>query len=88
MQRKIKLIREILQYVETEHADSAVAVPEFNSYDDVQVHYHIGLCVEAGYLISSNPAVSKGQRKFSTIQRLTWEGHEALDRLRRDCCGR
>ena len=87
MQRKMKLIKKILQHVEMEHDDSEIGIPEFDSYEEAEVHYHIGLCVEAGYLVSNNPAVKKGQRKFSTIQRLTWAGHEALDRLRKEGCG-
>ena len=88
MIRKMKLIKGILQYVEAGHRDDALPVPEIDGYDDVQVHYHVGLCVDAGYMVAPNPKLMHGKRVFGEIERLTWAGHEALDRLRKEGCGR
>ena len=87
MQRKTKLIRKILEHVEREQTNGPVGPPEFDDYPAIEVHYHVGLCVEAGYIVADAPGLYDGQRVFSAIHRLTWEGHEALDRLRREGCG-
>ena len=87
MQRKSKLICKILDYVERTQTNGPVAPPEFDDYNAVEVHYHIGLCVEAGYIVADKPGLYDGHRVFPAIHRLTWGGHEALDILRREGCG-
>ena len=87
MQRKRRLIRSLLEYVEREHQGAPVAVPELEGYTDAEVHYHVGLCVEAGYLVADEPMMRMGLRTYGLIHRLTWAGHEALDALRRNGCG-
>ena len=39
-----------------------------------------GLCVEAGYLAAAEPRESNGCRTFDRIHRLTWNGHEEIER--------
>ena len=80
MQRKMQLIRKILQAVES--ADDEIPVPEFVCYTESQVHYHVGLCQEAGYIVVGKPSTYEVGRRFPSIERLTWAGHEALDSLR------
>ena len=82
MQRKMKLIRKLLEYVEMSPTEDPLPVPEIDGYDEAQVHYHIGLCEEAGYLVTRKPASDGPGRRFTGIDRMTWKGHEALDGLR------
>ena len=81
----MKLICKILDYVEREANGGPVSVPEFDGYEDVDIHYHVGLCVEAGYIVADKPGLYGGVRAFPGIHRLTWAGHEALEELRREC---
>ena len=81
MQRKMKLIRKILEYVERAQTEESLPAPEFEDYTEAQVHYHLGLCEEAGYLALHQPR-STEQRRFPGILRMTWAGHEALDSMR------
>ena len=82
MQRKMKLIRKILEYVEMSHSEHALPVPEFRDYSEAEVHYHLGLCEEAKYLVLCQPEFNNEIRRFPGIRRLTWTGHEALAALR------
>ena len=78
MKRDMALIKAILKFVECNGtgADSPLTLPEFPQYTDEQVQYHATLCVQAGYIehVGSQAGV------FPTL--LTWDGHEALDRMR------
>ena len=82
MQRKMKLICKILAYIERVYGSNGVPTPEFPDYSDSQVHYHIGLCLQAGYLTAQ--VVSGAEERFPRyeIGTLTWQGHEALEALR------
>lgn len=82
MQRKMKLIRKLLEYVEMSHTEQSLPIPEIDDYSEAEVHYHLGLCEEAGYLVLYQPDFAGAGRRFSGIARLTWNGHEALDKLR------
>ncbi len=82
MKRNTKLIYQLLEYVEREHNNGPVMVPDVEAYSDVVVHYHVGLCVEAGYLAAAEPRELNGCRTFDRIHRLTWNGHEEIERVR------
>ena len=82
MQRQFELICKILAYVEREETNGAVPIPEFDGHTPVEVHNHVRLCVEADYLEAGNPGWYDGHLLYPSITRLTWTGHEALDRLR------
>ena len=75
MQRDMHLIKQILKYVERygPGAKGWLEDPEIPGYTDDQIEYHIGLCKQAGYL---------AMHKVGRLKGLTWEGHNALDRLR------
>ena len=84
MKRDFKLIYRILCHVER-HTNGPIQVPDVDGYEPEVVHYHVGLCEEANYLVvAGKPSLYDGKRMFSGIERLTWDGHEALDQLRRD----
>ena len=82
MRRKMKLIRKLLEYREMSVTEGALPAPEFPDYSEAEVHYHLGLCEEAGYLVLYQPAWEGPGRRFEGIVRLTWVGHEALDAMR------
>ena len=82
MQRKMKLIRKLLEYAEMTHTEDRLPIPEFDDYSEAQVHYHLGLCEEAGYLVLYQPDSYGPARRYAGITRLTWAGQEALDALR------
>ena len=50
MQRKMKLIKAILEHVEQSTNVGRVMPPEIDGYSETQVHYHILLCQQAGYI--------------------------------------
>ena len=81
MKRHMNLIRRILELSEDQTSRGFIPcnVDGFTSH---QLHYHIGLCSEAGYLHvlkTSGPGVP-----FTTysIDGLTWLGHETLEAMR------
>ena len=81
MQRKMKLIQKLLTHVECHAPEDGnyLPIPEIEGYTDVEVHYHVRLCEEAGYI----KALPIGQNKrHSGIWGLTWAGHDKLDELR------
>lgn len=81
MKRDMALVHALLAWVE-EHA----AGPEVNppttiaNADAATTTYHVGLCVDAGYL----DARQYGDRARVTygIRGLTWLGHDVLDAAR------
>ncbi len=82
MQRKMKLIRKLLEHLEMSQTEDAIPIPELDHYSEAEVHYHVGLCHEAEYMVVYLPEVEGPGRRFRGIVRLTWTGHEALDRMR------
>ena len=80
MKRKMTLIYKILEWTES-HADGDPKTPpEIQGYQDAEINYHIGLCIQAGYLEANYRPIDRTYR----IINLTWDGHEALDRHRGD----
>ena len=76
MKRDIELVKQILKHCER-HAPGPrgfIYHPEILGYEIDVVEYHVRLCGDAGYLRVNNSGL---------IQELTWQGHEALEELRR-----
>ena len=84
MRREMGLIRRLLEYVETSETEDPLPMPEMQGCTRAQVQYHVRLCEEAGYLTTVRTLKPQGPGRFGDIARLTWEGHEALDRMRRE----
>ena len=83
MKRDMKLIRKLLAYVEGEFEDRAIAVPEIVGYSSAEIHDHIGLCYQAGFLEKTGPRTTvDGEPGQFGLKGLTWEGHNALGNLR------
>ena len=74
MQRDMRLVKLILQYVEENDKGDGKSLdpPEFPGYSATAVKYHIRLCVQAGYITATSVFPST----------LNWIGHDALDNLR------
>jgi len=81
MELKENLIDKILRYVECRsNGIDTLAAPEFKDYSPVEVHYHIGLCEDAGFLEVTR-ITSLNESEVMTryrIKRLTWHGHQRL----------
>ena len=84
MKRKMKLICRILVHVECHLVSGLIPVPEFDGYSDSEIHYHVGLCEQAGYLVTGGAGVYDGEKQYSGLGSLTWTGHEALSELRQN----
>ncbi len=82
MRRQMKLICKLLAYAESNPGEAAQAVPEIPGYSEAEVHDHVALCNEAGYLEVGRPGIYPQGRRFSSIIRLTWRGHDALQELK------
>ena len=48
MQRRTKLIRKLLECVGMSQTEDAIPIPKIEEYSKAQIHYHTGLCKEAG----------------------------------------
>lgn len=77
MKRNLSLIHDILKLVE-EHATGMPYAPKVEGFAPEVVKYHVGLCVEAGFLHQ------EGHDRF-VVNNLTWAGHNALDKLNAGC---
>ena len=82
MPRRMRLVHKLLEHVEIQQTEHRIPVPEIDGYSEGQVHYHVGLCQEAGYLVVRHPVAESPRHRFRGIERLTWKGHEALDNIR------
>ena len=86
MRRDMKLILKILECAERRTAGGFSAVDECPAYAWHVVHYHVGLCEQAGYLAANPISGAEEPHTRYEIGDLTWAGHEALARLRRENC--
>ncbi len=75
----MKLIRLILAYVEKAKSTGDIPIPEFADYTKCAIGHHVKLCEEAGFL---DIVLSAHDKAPVLITRMTWQGHDVLDRLR------
>lgn len=78
MRRHLDLLKKILVYVEGCRNTPPFDAPVIEGYTTAQIHYHIGLCYEAGYLHVIEHSVLSAPSQYE-IKALTWKGHEALE---------
>ena len=84
MRRHMKLVRLLLEHAEAQCNGHWYNPPELKDYGASEVEYHVRLCQEAGYIVAqvvASPVVN-GEPDRYQMGRLTWAGHEELDRLR------
>lgn len=84
MKRDMELIRKILFKIE----DTVDNVVEYNleieGYTLDQVAYHCSILHEGGYIYVYKGNYAGGGLYSFSVGRLTWEGHEFLDKIRED----
>ena len=81
MKRDMELILLILKYVEENGNGKSLRCPTFENYDADQTKYHIGLCIEAGFL-NGEKSQSMSHGTTYIVFSLTWEGHQKLESMR------
>ncbi|EGQ9598940.1 DUF2513 domain-containing protein [Vibrio parahaemolyticus] len=82
MKRDMELIRKLLLTMEENPRQL-----EVEGYDKNQVKYHALLLIEAGFLdgnASDTLANTSVVPSFVSVNRLTWDGHEFLDNIRKE----
>ena len=82
MQRCMSLIKAILKFAEQKDSDEYDLPPELPGFSMKQVHYHIELCEQAGYLQVKKVTGLDAPYPRYTIGNLTWQGHELLAQWR------
>ena len=75
MRRKVSLMIEVLEYVET-HGGPGQAM-YLDHRDSKEFSYHWHLCVDAGYFTTNSDG---------SVKMLTITGHDKLDELREQQC--
>lgn len=83
MKRHMDLIKRILEYAEQKIAREWSVASQFSPHSSEVVQYHIGLCADAGYLMTEEMPGEPGQPADQfKIGLLTWAGHDALEKMR------
>lgn len=82
MRRSMKLIRKLLEYAESHATGERLSPPELDEYSGKQISYHVKLCEEAGYMRIADGYMAQNDRDKYDIIDLTWQGHEALEKMR------
>ena len=78
----MKLIRQILEYVEANGNGEPLDPPDIPDHTPIEVNYHIGLCAQAGYLEVTVVSGKEERHRRYVIYELTWAGHEELAAFR------
>ena len=86
MKRDMELIRKLLIQIEEKYVDvwldpSEVAI---ESYDFETIAYHCSILHDAGFVYDYKGQYANNRLHFFAVSRLTWEGHEFLDKIRSD----
>ncbi len=86
MQRDMELIRKILFTIEEKYVDTWLSGNEINidGYDMKTVAYHCAILHDAGLVYDYNGQNGDGELLFFGVGRLTWAGHEFLDKIKND----
>lgn len=84
MKRDMDLIRKILLKVESTVGNTIVYNPEIEGYSYEQVTYHCSILYEGGYISKYGKLEGSGEIEEFGVGRLTWEGHDLLDKIRSD----
>ena len=82
MKRHMGLVQTILEWVEEHGNGDPLDPPRLCQYEPKVVHFHVGLCEEAGYLRAEKISGAEESYPRYAIGSLTWTGYEVLDRFR------
>jgi hypothetical protein len=86
MQRDMELIRSILFVIEDKYVDVGLPYSEIqiDGYDMKTIGYHCAVLHDAGLISDYNAQYADNELYFWGVGRLTWEGHELLDKIKND----
>ena len=86
MQRDMELIRKILFTIEEKYVDTWLSSNEIeiDGYDMKTIGYHCAILHDAGLVANYQGHYAGNELRFFGVGRLTWEGHELLDKIRSD----
>ena len=86
MQRDMDLIRKILFVIEGKYVDTWLpgSDVQIDGYDMKTIAYHCALLHDAGLIYDYKAQYAGDGLCFFGVGRLTWEGHELLDKIKSD----
>ena len=86
MKRDMELIRKILFAIEQEYVDVWLDYNDLkiDDYDFKTVGYHCAILRDAGFVYDYKGQYAGNELYFFSVGRLTWEGHEFLDKIRNE----
>ena len=86
MQRDMELIRKILFTIEEKYVDTWLSGNEINidGYDMKTIAYHCAILHDAGLIYDYQGQYGGDELLFFGVGRLTWAGHEFLDKIKND----
>lgn len=86
MQRDMELIRKILFTIEEKYVDTWLGGNEINidGYDMKTIAYHCAILHDAGLIYDYQGQYGGDELLFFGVGRLTWAGHEFLDKIKND----
>ena len=84
MERDMELVRKILFKIEEQYISTVIIDLKIEGYAKEQVAYHCSIMCDAGLILSYKPVYAGNQLFGFTVGRLTWEGHDFLDKIRSD----
>ena len=86
MKRDMELIRKILFAIEERYVDTALMGNEMSieGYDMKTIAYHCAILHDAGLVYDYKGKYAGDELYFFGVGRLTWEGHELLDKIKSD----
>lgn len=84
MRRDMELVRKILFKIEESVDNVACHNLKIEGYSMDQVAYHCSILYEGGYIYDYKAQYGGNGLYSFGVGRLTWEGHEFLDKIRED----
>ena len=84
MQRDMELVRKILFKIEETVDNVACYNLKIEGYSMDQVAYHCSILYEGGYIYDYEAQYGGNEIYSFGVGRLTWEGHDFLDKIRED----
>lgn len=86
MQRDMELIRKILFAIEEKCVDTWLSSDkiQIDGYDMKTIAYHCAILHDAGLIYDYKGHYSSNELQFFGVGRLTWDGHELLDKIKSD----
>lgn len=86
MKRDMELIRKILFVIEDKYVDTWLGsnVVKIDGYDMKTIGYHCAILHDAGFVAEYNGQNADDELYFFGVGRLTWDGHELLDKIKSD----